>query len=229
MVDEWESVGLDLYARLGSPRAPLNAFELARDAGFDVVGGLRGRARLVGDCMIQIDETTHVSAQHWQVARELGRWALWCAGMPLSDDAADHVASALLMPTAECLAMLLTALDPEVHVPRCQYVAFELMARRMATLEGAIVTTWRAGRVMRRFTPGYLQPGNPSASERSLAARVRSSPRPIYAEERRAYAVYEGPGGVEVIVAVPAHTVIDLGRARRQHRPAEAMASPRAH
>jgi hypothetical protein len=228
MLEEWERVAVQLYAELGCPTAPLSAFALARDAGFDVVGGARGQARLIGDALIQIDHTLPVPMQHWQVAREVGRWALFRAGgLPWYDEAADHVASALLLPRVHFLAELGATLDPVFHAMRNPNVPFELIARRTAVLGDVLVSTWRGGKLIRRFAPG-VEPGEPRRAERELARRARTSTRPVVHGESRAYAVHEtGPLAVEVISYTPARVLVDLSDASFTRLPEVLPASQR--
>jgi len=224
MIQEWEQVACALYDELGSPEAPLSALELARDCGFDVLGGLRGRSRLVGDRIIQIDETVHPAAQHAQVARELARWGLLRFGLRSGEEASAHVAAALLLPRVVFQPELEQTLDPEVHSCRHPYVALELLARRMASLGDLLVSVWREGRLVERFAPAYLEPGRPARTEREIAARARLSARPVVAGELRAYAVHEGAGGIDVVSLAPARVLVDLSDARHYARFPEVVA-----
>lgn len=98
MIDEWEAVARDLLLELGSPSAPVDMYELAHDCGFDVYAGGRGsRTQLVGDRIIQVDETLPVRLREAEVAFALGRWALHRAGVDFSDRGAEYIGLALLL------------------------------------------------------------------------------------------------------------------------------------
>lgn len=99
MGEVWETVARDLMDELDVGEEAVDAFELARDCGFDVVPGAQnGRGRLIGDRVIQIDASTSALAQRCQVAIELGRWALFRFGEEICEEGARYVGLALMLP-----------------------------------------------------------------------------------------------------------------------------------
>jgi hypothetical protein len=191
------------------PSYPRNAFKIAREQGFDVIGGHPevGGARVIGELMIQIDTDVPVRVQQSRVARELARVELVRAGdgRP-TEEGLLELASRLLLPDAPLSVLLQRGAElPELYAafPFCSY---ELLLCRLAERSDLVATAWRAGQPTTRFgPPERLGPyGEPAKAERALEARARVTNGPVRGPGRSsAYAVRE-VGGPDVVTMLDA-------------------------
>lgn len=118
MTQEWEEVARNLLEEKGNPLAPIDAFELARDCGFDVVEGESGRrSMIVGNQIIRIDPDLPGEVQRYEVACCLGRWALYRAGLDSTPEGGEYVGLALMLPPAHFLRELRETLENPIDQP----------------------------------------------------------------------------------------------------------------
>jgi hypothetical protein len=109
-VAEIEAAASELLATIGNPPTPLSALVIADALGLAVKRGFPGfpdgiasalRSRLLQERnLIEVASGLHGRDMHEAVAHELGHWTLSYFDLPQSEEAADTMAAALMMPAA---------------------------------------------------------------------------------------------------------------------------------
>lgn len=169
-----EGIALGLLMELGDPNPPINAFELARACGLRVVSADIKHAQLMGD-VIRVNTRARRERQHGMVAHELGHWALNRASEPQSEEAADMIGAALMLPRNTFDADLRST-GWDLRALRAKHVncSAELIARRVVALRDACVAVWDNGKLKARVASPWLPDGfaRISGFERQLAADV---------------------------------------------------------
>jgi hypothetical protein len=172
-----EGIAIGLLLELGDPTPPINAFELARACGLRVVSADIRHAQLMGN-VIRVNTRAMRVRQHGMVAHELGHWALARAAEPQSEEAADMIGAALLLPRREFDADLRTT-GWDLRLLQAKHVncSAELIARRIVSLRDACVAIWDNGKLKARVASPWLPAGfaRISGFERELAADVLAS------------------------------------------------------
>jgi hypothetical protein len=202
MLHEWERLGGELHAEFAGGETSVNAFNVARAMGFDVVPGLRAsRSQRIEGLIIWVDETQHHRHQHAAVAIELAGWAIRSRDLPVTAEAREQVAAALLLPRAHVLEELESGADPRALHRHHTHVPYALVALRCAQLADVVASVWSSGRVVHRFGPAYTRAaGSPTAAERALAARARGHVGLVGGVGAVAFPVHE-PGADVVTLA----------------------------
>ena len=162
-----------MLAEIGNPAPPIDGIGLA--TAWDV--GVRAssdvsRSHWQGSA-IRVPRRLSRAEQSWQVARQLGHWGLWRAGCPESEQSADLVAEALLLPREAFSADLRATLwDLRALAAIHCYCPHELIARRIVSLRSACAAAWLGGAMVSRHVSPWLPESYARVTvfERELAA-----------------------------------------------------------
>lgn len=173
--EAWEGVAGDVLACAGMDGGPVDAYELADACGLDVVHLPGGTAHRVGN-VLAVPATGRRPWDHYQVAHEIGHWALERAGEPDSEAGADYLACALLLPRAAFEADLrATHWNPAELRQRYPSAAASAIVRRIAMLRPALGAVWDERRLVRRVVGAGLRKVGISKREADLAHEAFSS------------------------------------------------------
>lgn len=98
-IQEWEGLAVELGEETGCDDPPVDAFELADCAEFEVRAAQSGLSRLdLEERVIRVDLDQRPERVHMSIAHELGHWLLKRAGSPDSEWGAKYIGGALMMP-----------------------------------------------------------------------------------------------------------------------------------
>jgi hypothetical protein len=176
---EWEGCARYVHDETGVD-TPVDAFTLAY--AFDLRLNPRngGGASLNGQDLFY-DASAPLRVQHMLVAHEVGHYALRYCGEPDSEEAADYLASALMLPRRTFDRDLIeTAWDLEQLCARHPNVTGEVVALRIPELREAMVTvadvSWPLTRLLPRsrvWSPWFEEtPNMLTAVEYDIAGRA---------------------------------------------------------
>jgi hypothetical protein len=188
---------------------PLDAFEMARKEGIDVVlseGGLWPEAALfVGTESILVDGGVPKRLQQTAVARAMVARKLVEAGRPPEEVAIAHEAAAMLVrgPRFSDMAKRGASLSELYENQEFSYLTYELLVARYCDATGQVGTLWRHGQPYFRTTARGGRPGRVRKVEWELFDRaIRRRHGVIRGPGRaRAQRVYE-PRGPEVVTLI---------------------------
>jgi hypothetical protein len=169
----WEAAALYVLELLGRPPAPIDPIHLALQLGLRIAPSSLPTAMLGGDT-VYLSPRLSPRTLRGYAAHELGHWAIARLGLPDSEDAADRVGEALMLP--------IYAFDPEPsgwNVVELQQThlncPLETIARRVLATRTACMCIWERGRlVSRELTPDAEDPfGGTTEFESELAKQAR--------------------------------------------------------
>lgn len=190
----WEGIAADVLSQTGCDDPPVNALELADLCGLEIRARF-GPASLVGST-IYVDLRGRETRQQWQVAHELGHWALRRANEHDSEQGADYVAAALLLPRRQFHRDLI-ALDWDLGELRARHpnAAWSVIAKRATHVADAVATVWDRGYCKARVeSPWFDRPRYvPTESEAALADACLESASVIRSGFIGAWPVFEPP------------------------------------
>jgi hypothetical protein len=201
-----EGLAIGYLRKLGDPDPPMSAFDLALAGGIDLLPTTRAGARLVGDA-IEYCRDERVERQHGQIARELGRALLRHAKHDCNERSSMDVGAALMLPRRHFLRDLeASRWDLRELCAKHKHCSAELIARRIASVQGACVAVWDQGELRSRVTSPWLPNtfAETSVFERDLARDVLASGETIEAGRSMwGVALFDGPWRRVITVCAP--------------------------
>lgn len=160
----WEGVADGLLRATGLDQPPQDAFALASCCGIDLRPWERSGGRLDGDVLFY-PGAARLQRQHGVVAHELGHWALDWAREDQSEQGANYVGGALMLPRAGFDRDLrATAWNLDALRAKHLNCSAEMIARRIVELREAVVTIIDDGKVRARVYSPWL--GTPTKLKR---------------------------------------------------------------
>ena len=185
MGPELESIALSVHRETGLDDPPVDAFELAALCGMTLRPARNGRG-FASDSVIAYPARSRRVRQHGVIAHELGHWALRWAGEDDSEQGADYLAGALLLPRRCLDTDLKNSWDFSLLRARHVNVSAEMLARRITQVRDAVATIIDHGQVKSRVTSPWIngrQWKRMSRWERNLADQALETEETVYGDE----------------------------------------------
>lgn len=149
--ETWEGIADDVLSSAGFDGDPVDAFDLAESCGLVVMPTATRVAHRMGS-LLSVPWTGRRVWDHYQVAHEIGHWALERAHEPDSEEGADYLACALMLPRRRFEADLrATAWNPAALATLHPNAASSAIVRRIAMLRPALATVWDEAKLTRRI------------------------------------------------------------------------------
>lgn len=190
--DDWEGIARELLEQTGCDDGPVDALELAGLCGLKVRARC-GPASLRGDA-IYVDLRGRDTRRQWEVAHELGHWALRRAGEPSCERGADYVGAALLLPRKR-YAHDLHACDWDLAQLRVMHphAPWSWLARRVTHVTEAAALVWDHGHCVSRVESPWRVGARyvPTEDEAALADACLASGEPIRDGRAGAWPVFD--------------------------------------
>jgi hypothetical protein len=155
MREEWEAVARAVHEGTGLDDPPVDALELAAMCGLQLSPWARAHAAFDGSTVF-FPRDARATRQHGAVAHEVAHFALdWC-GEENTEDAANYIGGALLLPRCALDADLRRTWLLEPLRAKHINASHELIARRIVHLRDAAIAIFDQGRLSRRFVSPWL-------------------------------------------------------------------------
>lgn len=202
----WEGVADGLLRATGLDQPPQDAFALASCCGLDLQPWARSGGRLEGE-VLYYPGGARLVRQHGVVAHELGHWALDWAKEEQSEEGANHIAGAIMLPhRAFDRDLRATAWDLRALRAKHVHCSAEMIARRIVERRDAVVTIIDGGKVRARVWSSWAEPPPQlrrlSRVERDLVEAVNSSGDVERVNELlAAYPIFDGSWRRIIVVA----------------------------
>lgn len=148
-----EGIARDLLeSSLCGEDGAVDAYELAAACGLHVEHADLPGAVLMGDTIF-LGRRTPTAQVHLRIAHEIGHWALDRDGHDQSEQAADYLAAALLVPREQLDRALRGGWDLEALRQRFRHAPASTIACRIAQIRQATAAVYDDGRLRRRVGP----------------------------------------------------------------------------
>lgn len=154
----WEGVAAGLLEAIGAEDPPQDARELAVCCGLALRPSRAATASYDPALqLIRYPVKARPQRQQGLIAHELGHWALDWADEPDSEQGANYVAGALMLPR-RAFDRDLTETEWDLEQLRAKHTncSAEMIARRLVELRDAVATIWDHGRVKARVASPWL-------------------------------------------------------------------------
>lgn len=157
-VDAWvtaedlEGIAEDILRESLCEEPPVDALEVASCCGMEVVCSDVGEAILMGGAIF-VPRRAGVGRVQKMVAHEIGHWGAARAGIEDTEEVADFIGAAILVPRRALVRELRAGWDLEALRRRHVYAPASLIADRIARVRQATAAVYDGQRLRRRTGP----------------------------------------------------------------------------
>lgn len=154
-----EGIAADVLREADYEEGPIDATVLAHCCGFEVFLSDTPEAVLLGDG-IYIPRRMRISRKHFQIAHELGHWAIARVRQPDSEQDADYLGGAMLVPWRTITRELRAGWNLTDLRARHPHASAEVIAYRVTQVREAAAAIYDGGRLRKHIGDRDIMPAN---------------------------------------------------------------------